>query len=123
MPKKFYSKEQVDLLISETKDSIPIIQTGIFSTYKYERDRRHIKSDSSHEGKLTITESFDEEFNVTPKVFFTPESLDIKTGNNSSIRYAFKNLKVDKKGFTVDVVTWENCSIWELKIKWLAIGK
>lgn len=123
MPKKFYSKEQVDLLVSEIKDSIPVIETGNFNTYEYERNRKHIESSNSHKGRLTVSESFSKEFNTKPEVFFTPLAVDISHGNHGSIRYAFENLEVNEKEFTVDVVTWDNSKIWNLKIKWLAIGK
>lgn len=125
MPKEIYSKDDVDSLITELKSEIQeskrTIETGNFTTYNYEEDRNHIRSSSESKVKLSIKQEFDQKFKTKPEVFFTPLLVDVATGKDSTIRYAFENLEVNTKGFSVDIITWHKSNIWQLKVKWLAI--
>lgn len=125
MPKSMYSKEDVDNIVSNLKAEIRQaqrkIEVGHFSTYKYKEGRKHIHSSNGTYGKLKVSQSFKKAFSSVPQVFFTPIVIDIRADNGNTIRYAFEDLKVTREGFDVQIVTWENSDIWELKVKWLAI--
>ena len=61
---------------------------------------------------------FDKEFESTPNVIVAIEALD--TNKDTNLRLFLKKENIDNSGFDLIVGTWDNTSIFGVKISWIA---
>ena len=61
---------------------------------------------------------FDKDFESTPNVLVAIEALD--TNKNTNLRLFLKKENIDNSGFDLIVGTWDDTSIYGVKISWIA---
>ena len=101
--------------ISQNKTNI---QTGEY-TASFPCGQHYMNKD---EGVRTFTQhiNFEKKYEAIPRVMVSLSTLDACTFNNKNVRVKVNATNIDTSGFDVQIITWFNSSLFEVKVSWIS---
>ena len=111
-------KEQNKVLKDQISKQVKI-QSGEFNA-DFPSNTNHYMHCSTGFRSFKKYINFNEKYEKIPKVIVSIKGLD--TNKDTNIRLYLKTENIDTSGFDLLVKTWDNTSIYGVKISWISIG-
>lgn len=94
------------------------IQSGEYTAF-FPCGQHYMNKD---EGVRTFTQhiNFEKKYEVIPRVMVSLSSIDACTFNNKNIRVKVNAANIDTSGFDIQIITWFNSSLFEVKVSWIS---
>ena len=94
------------------------IQSGEYTAF-FPCGQHYMNKD---EGVRTFTQhiNFEKKYEAIPRVMVSLSTLDACTFNNKNVRVKVNATNIDTSGFDVQIITWFNSSLFEVKVSWIS---
>ena len=94
------------------------IQSGEYTVF-FPCGQHYMNKD---EGVRTFTQNinFEKKYDITPHVMVSLSSLDACTFNDKNIRVKVNATNINTSGFDIQIITWFNSSLFEVKVSWIS---
>ena len=114
---KEIKQENKELKEKISKNKINI-QSGEYTAF-FPCGQHYMNKD---EGARTFTQhiKFEKKYEVIPRVMVSLSSLDACTFNNKNVRVKINATNIDTSGFDIQIITWFNSSLFEVKVSWIS---
>jgi hypothetical protein len=97
------------------------IQSGKFSgNYK---SQGYSLNDGEGRRTYSVEFKFDKSFETTPEIILSITYLNAETKNGVRVKYNLEKKAVSRDGFIIEISTWDDSKIHEIRGEWFAISE